>query len=373
MPNLHNPPAIDEIEVSLFGPGFGEAVAVHLGFGRWLLVDSCYRTHSTEPVSLSYLNELNVDVRNAVVLIIVTHWHSDHIAGISKIVDACESAKVAIPDALQCNEFFKLVELYRRRQMLQSTGIHEFETLFSKLKERMKGPLRATRDKLLFAHSMGEQDPHKRIEVFSLSPSDEDSLLAQLALSNVMPKGNDRPRRIPVPERNDASIALWIKSGQQRILLGADVESGARATTGWNAILADAQCLAGQQASVFKVSHHGARSGHHPDIWTRLLLNHAIALVTPYNRGRVPLPTRIDMERLTSHTSNAFVTSRLSRKSYKPSSRVVADQLRLFARKAEAIIKTDGHIRLRRAITETQQEWRVELFGSACKVTDLLN
>lgn len=41
------PPAADEIEFSLFGPGYGEAVAVHLGDGTWLLIDSCIDPDST--------------------------------------------------------------------------------------------------------------------------------------------------------------------------------------------------------------------------------------------------------------------------------------------------------------------------------------
>lgn len=36
-------PATDEIELTLFGPGYGEAIAVHLGEGAWLLVDPCVR------------------------------------------------------------------------------------------------------------------------------------------------------------------------------------------------------------------------------------------------------------------------------------------------------------------------------------------
>ena len=32
-------PAAGELEVSLFGPGFGEALALHIGAGKWILVD----------------------------------------------------------------------------------------------------------------------------------------------------------------------------------------------------------------------------------------------------------------------------------------------------------------------------------------------
>ena len=39
--SLAAPPRTDELEVSLFGPGVGECVIVHLGAGEWMVVDSC--------------------------------------------------------------------------------------------------------------------------------------------------------------------------------------------------------------------------------------------------------------------------------------------------------------------------------------------
>jgi len=55
------PPAADEIEVTLFGPGYGEAIAVHLGEGVWLLVDSCVDPDSKAPASGTYLEGFGVD------------------------------------------------------------------------------------------------------------------------------------------------------------------------------------------------------------------------------------------------------------------------------------------------------------------------
>jgi hypothetical protein len=34
-------PAPEELEVTVFGPGFGESVIVHLGHNRWIVFDSC--------------------------------------------------------------------------------------------------------------------------------------------------------------------------------------------------------------------------------------------------------------------------------------------------------------------------------------------
>src|SRR5260370_27238866 len=67
-----------ELEVSLFGPGVGECVVVHLGLGEWLVVDSCVDPVSRKPVALNYLSELHVDVGKAVKQVVAKHWHDDH-------------------------------------------------------------------------------------------------------------------------------------------------------------------------------------------------------------------------------------------------------------------------------------------------------
>ena len=71
-------PSPDEIEVTLFGPGYGEAIAVHLGEGTWLLVDSCIDPVSRAPASGTYLEQIGVSV-NQVLAIVASHWHDDHV------------------------------------------------------------------------------------------------------------------------------------------------------------------------------------------------------------------------------------------------------------------------------------------------------
>src|SRR5262245_58961005 len=57
----HTPPASDEVEISLFGPGIGECSVVHLGGGQWMVVDSCIDRSTRRPVALEYLAEIGVD------------------------------------------------------------------------------------------------------------------------------------------------------------------------------------------------------------------------------------------------------------------------------------------------------------------------
>jgi glyoxylase-like metal-dependent hydrolase (beta-lactamase superfamily II) len=60
--------------------------------GRWIIVDSCIDGTSRGPKPLDYLNKIGVDVTSAVEVVVATHWHDDHVRGISKILQACQSA-----------------------------------------------------------------------------------------------------------------------------------------------------------------------------------------------------------------------------------------------------------------------------------------
>lgn len=90
-----NGPSSDEIEVCLFGPGFGEAVAVHLGDGNWLLVDSCLDPEEKLPAVEVYLKRIGVSDAG-VRVIVASHWHDDHVRGLSRLVAAYPGAELQI-------------------------------------------------------------------------------------------------------------------------------------------------------------------------------------------------------------------------------------------------------------------------------------
>ena len=98
-------PAPDEIEFSLFGPGIGECATVHIGDGKWIIVDSCANPQTKEPAVLEYFELLRVEPEQAIKLVVATHWHEDHVAGIAKILRRATNANFVCSDALRCDEF----------------------------------------------------------------------------------------------------------------------------------------------------------------------------------------------------------------------------------------------------------------------------
>lgn len=366
----NTPPEVDELEVSLFGPGYGEAIALHLGGGKWVLVDSCIDPNAKAPASLHYLGRLGVDVAQAVKLIVATHWHDDHVRGISTVFQKCQSADLVISTALSKDEFLELVGLYQSNLVMQSSGINEFVQVFQQLDERRKQGVRfnapkfALADRLLLRDEINLGTAMVEAKISSLSPSDESVLQALLAFEKLLPHRLESKKRIASPSPNYASVALWCAIGDSRILLGADVECTSNPRTGWSVILDDSLAI-DQEASVFKVPHHGSKNAHHDGVWDNVLIQSPFAILTPYNRGARSLPSSSDMTRIVNLTQHAFLTAASTTRQTKWRKKITRDTVKQATKMIENVHQGWGHIRLRKTIGAPNKSWKVELFGNA--------
>ena len=104
-----NPPGENEFEVVLFGPGYGESIVLHIGFGSWVIVDSCIND-AGKPRALEYLESIGVNPAQGVELIVATHWHDDHIRGMAKLVEVCSKANFCCANALRTEEFLAAID-----------------------------------------------------------------------------------------------------------------------------------------------------------------------------------------------------------------------------------------------------------------------
>jgi glyoxylase-like metal-dependent hydrolase (beta-lactamase superfamily II) len=129
--NSSTRPDLDEIELSLFGPGFGESIVLHLGADFWVVIDSCL-TSGNEPSALQYLRSINVDPSDAIKLVIATHWHDDHMAGIGEVFRVSTNAKFVCSAALRGAEFRQLIAS-SRRLMVDDTGVAELASIMETL------------------------------------------------------------------------------------------------------------------------------------------------------------------------------------------------------------------------------------------------
>ena len=78
------PPEKSEFEITFLGPGYGESIVLHVGSGIWVVVDSCIDSDGTSS-ALNYLESIGLNPSRDVALIVATHWHDDHIRGMSQL------------------------------------------------------------------------------------------------------------------------------------------------------------------------------------------------------------------------------------------------------------------------------------------------
>lgn len=364
------PPTKDELEVSVFGPGYGEAILLHVGEGKWFLVDSCLDPGSGQPASLKYLHNLSVNVGRSVKLVVATHWHDDHVRGISDVFEQCQSADFVISNALKDKEFLTLVSLCRGPSTMKSLGLDEFSQVFQLLESRKQSGVRfnppklAVADRLLYCDQVKVASEPVEIKVCALSPSDASILQAGSAFAELLAEETQSRKRISSPTPNHTSVVLWVEVGHHKILLGSDLERTSNPKTGWSVIL-DESTVVSDKAGVFKVPHHGSENAHHKGVWSELLLNEPCAIVSPFSRGKKPLPSRTDVERLVRLTPYVYATCPTKPRKLKWRDRIVKDYVDQVTQSIHSVHQGWGHVRLRKKIYETDNSWQVELFGDA--------
>jgi beta-lactamase superfamily II metal-dependent hydrolase len=363
------PPQDDEIEVSLFGPGYGECVLLHLGFSDWVIVDSCVNKQKRPPV-LEYLRAIGVDPAHLVKLVVATHWHDDHIGGLGFLFSNCLSAKFACSGALKSKEFLTLVRAVSVNAMMRTSGVKEFNEVIQTLEQRTKSksqlaaPTLASVNKTLWRrHSVnGQIFP---AEVKSLSPSDAAVTRTQFEIASLFPKVHEPKRRVSPRSPNHSAVAMWVEAGNTRILLGSDLEESGDAQTGWTAIL-DPAVRPQHKASVYKVAHHGSVTADHPQIWSDLLENPPHAILTPFMKGRILLPTKSDSFRICGYTPKASITTQPTGRQVKGRPSTVEKTIRETVRSIREVPSSSGIIRLRkRALNTDANSWILELFANA--------
>jgi len=367
------PPSSEELEISIFGPGFGECIVLHFGNGDWAIVDSCLDPETKRPAALQYLESIKVNVAKSVLFIAATHWHDDHIQGLNLVFKCAESAVFACSGAVRHPDFNGILSSWTGTQYLPGgSGLDELRAIMVELKKRNSDtrfptPVLATSNKTLWER---KTEPISSIK--ALSPSDASVLAATAKLKAINPQSAKIRRRIPDVTPNDASVVLAVHVGRHRVLLGADLEVQADASLGWKAIVNNFDA-SNEKHHGFKISHHGSSNGHHEAVWNQMLINNPWAVTTPFVRGKLKLPSKDDCQRVLGYTTNAFLTAPPQPRKFRDSDRAVEKMVNETAILAHFIPGRYGHVRLRKRVADSPDSpWNVDLFGHATKVEDYL-
>ena len=373
---MTTPPASNEVEISIFGTGRGESILLHIPQEGWIVVDSCVDPISKQPVALEYLNSIGVDSSEEIQLVLATHWHDDHVKGISKIVSAATKAKFAMSSCLRSEEFFGLIKAYGDRKIMAASGsgIDELLSILQAYISQKKHPIFATESKIIYRKDL-QNGAEARI--LCLSPSDYSLVQASQEFLDLFPdeiEGGKTLKRVfpKIGNINHTSVVLWVEVSGFVLLLGADMETVANTEYGWKRIVDLETLPSGRSAHVFKIPHHGSATGHSDDVWKKMVCDDSISVCTPFSRSKLPLP--VDVERILSYSEQSFIASSVKVKSsqLKSNSRMVKKLKNSVKYRFKEEPLQAGHVRVRFPIDEQAFQPNVELFNGACHFGDLM-
>ena len=340
------------------GSGYGECSVIHLGQGDWIIVDSCVDDEGN-PAALGYLNQIGVDAKAAVRLIVVTHWHDDHVRGVARIVHDCPRAEFACPAALRKEEFLTLVAAYADGAMMRQTGIREMSETLAILQDRKMTVRLASENKLLLRDS--------GCELWALSPSDASTVSAMRRLHAQLPRPMQSKVALPAPTPNHLSVALLAKLGNTAVLLGGDVLRFGDRSRGWLRI-ADLYTKYGHPvADVVKIPHHGSAGADCDEMWDRLLRDRPVAALTACCRGSVALPTSADVTRIYEKSADAYLTSQPRQRRPKKRHSAVEKTVAGLLRNRRLWSLELGRVTLR-STSNQRMKWTAQLAGPACRM-----
>ena len=373
---MMQPPAQDELEISVFGPGYGECILVHVGHGVWLAIDSCIDSRTRRSAPLDYLNAINVDPAVAIEMIVASHWHDDHVRGLHDLLVAAKRARFSCSFALTGKEFVSLAKIYSSKQSKIPSGPEELYRCLETVRDRQQqtGSVHhrwATIDKVLCQTEVGQPI---NFSLTALSPSDQMlSRTHQFMIDylNAVKNGHSEPRLVPGCP-NDVAVALLLEISGRQVIFGSDLEQEPNQFVGWSAVMTSETIKASGKACVFKVAHHGAISGHSDQVWNDLLVNSPLALLTPFRHGNLRIPTQADRERILRETDQAYISAspngsvKVPRKASKVQAFV--DGTVKNRRLANGRM---GQIRWRASLSNAQDAGRVALFGEALALSDV--
>lgn len=361
-------PAPDEIEVSVFGPGKGECIVLHVGGGRWVVVDSCVEPGDSWSVAERYLRGLGVALESAVDMIVATHWHDDHIHGIARLLEQCEAAQFSCSAAMSRTEFWQYVlQMGTGSLATEGAKVREFTRILAILQSEHRLPLRAATESSDLRSWHASQMPHgERCVLRSLSPSDLEHQLFLQWLATQKP-AHMQPKRSTVDnDHNVTAVVLNLQFCSCAVLLGADMEIHNDPRRGWAAVVATAMAREAMPAALNKVAHHGSINGYLEEAWVKLLEASPMSIVTPYNRlpDSRKLPTENDVQRMRARgrllQTSPHAGTRIMTRDPAVARGLRESNIELRDMKGEL-----GMVRFRRRLGAASTQWAAEMHGAA--------
>ena len=358
-----SPPEDNELEVHVYGQGYGEAALIHYGGGRWIAIDSAV-TKKNEPWAIEYLQQIGHSAAQ-IDYALLTHWHTDHIKGFSKLISQSPNAKVFFSSASRTSEFRNVAASFAGTGGgAVNAASYEYNELIRILSDRKKtsGSMNLEFVSCNTSYSLRSGGFEGRLLL--LSPSAADVISDQIYFRDVINQRMPTDSPYVAKVENHSSVVALIEFQTFCLLFGADRELHKDTDRGWNVVFSSIANLqpSGLPAGFYKVSHHGSHTGYCQDLWKSCLGPDAVLVMTPYTRSRLPTLTMVNAYK--THSTKVF-SSAVTRK-IKGDIRNDIAKLGPHGPKILSSGQTaPGSVRCRRSLSDAASIWSTELFDGA--------
>jgi beta-lactamase superfamily II metal-dependent hydrolase len=302
------------IGIHVLGPGYGESIVLELPDGQCGVIDTFAGRAKNPPPVLQFL-ERGLNTRRLLFLA-VTHPHADHCLGCRRLIETLTVDEFWVFDALHfegLHRYFRELSRLGRRELVEEdlrlpSGRIGSELIWVNrrlvaVEKKRTGLLRLLRSGRPFQICQGA------ISVHFLTPGDGQLHGYRAVLGADMEAlVGDGPHTASV-NHNLASGAILFQYGKTRLLLMADAEEPLWAE--WLTEMGEATHPDLDPVHLVKVAHHGSRNGYHGPAYDRLGgSGRAVAVMTPFDRHRYPLPTAEGLECVRPRVGEVFCTNR---------------------------------------------------------------
>lgn len=372
-------PQANELEITLIGAGCeaGESVVVHLANGKWMIIDSCKAGGVVLP--LYYLKKKEVDLKE-VIYVICTHWHTDHIEGLSDVIKECTNAVLAIPRFFNKESVFNALfrDYITRRSVIVKEMVDSLNVIRGRQGLLSQPIYLGPRDEVT-----DEEIDGVKVEVRSFSPSDHvkelyDKMLAESTLHKVASSDLE-------PNMCSSVIEISTDNHLLSVLLGADLETNRKEERNLNC---KAQCDENLQIGwchvvksnnkykerykydYIKASHHSSINGYCPELMdTKVDKEHTVITTTAFENGTgVRLPEALMLNQYLSICDNYYITAKEPKPIIVKDADTDIESMKNKGVQEVKVIKPDCGVITTRYNVTTGVRTRHELWGCASRV-----
>ncbi len=343
---VNKPPEYNEYEISVFGKGYGESIVLSCGNKNFIIVDSFLNPDTGRPIALDYLDSMNITY-DRIKQVVITHWHDDHIKGISRIIqEVGQGIGVVLNPIIEKKVFLDYI--LKAINEDGNNGVSEFRKVWEYIENNPSYVKLSSVDKRIFS-----DEENNTAELYGLAPQDSEILDY---INTYIKKYIADSATAPYYRSDNAlSLVLLLKKNKDGALLGGDLENSKDNTQGWDAIVNNYSHTS-THPSIYKVPHHGSVTGFNEKIWTEILGEDPVSVMTFFNRGE-KLPRDEEVLRITKLSKKVYILGgaqkdkELKRKVEKSARRI----------KFESTKSVVGMFRYRKCMDDEEES--IECFG----------